>query len=648
MAKKPAGKKAGKAADSGNGGGNWWNFSNAFGDYMIKNGSFYQVKKRESQNGTNVSEFPLCNFVARITEEVIADNDLKDTAFLRIEGRRADGVTLPAVDVPAKSFMSNQGNWPNEAWGMLPFLHPGAAKKDNLRACIQLFSQLKGDIPRCTVYKFTGWKKIDGQWRYLTGTGAISTNGLMNDVQVDMGQGNIGRYQLPAPLQGDELKQAYAAMRLLLDICPGKPAVGATLFAAVARAPLDECKSTDFALWLHGLTGSRKSAVAAIAQSFFGDFHDRSFPANWSDSITDLEFKIHQAKDGIITIDDFKPSTSRAEADKLHGYVERLVRNIGNAAGRGRRTTDCQAIAAPFNRSMVVITGEDTPRSQSIAGRLLMLELNRADVDNATLTKLQQAAAAGLFSGLMASYLQWLAPRLDQLKADFPLVVRQLRDGAIRDGFAASHPRAPELFSNLVAGTETFLDYLLDVDNVTAVESNALLARIEDGLKTALGEQAEYQSERCEVQRFMELLRSVLSSGNGHITTTFEKGPPKTRPYSWGWRDAGNDLIGEKQFKPCGNCIGWHRQGTEDKPDEVWLDPNAAFSAVQSLAKSQGDAFLLSSSALWRRMSDMKLLLAEERDRNGKPRTQVKRAVNGPQCTRRVIVLAAELIESGS
>lgn len=642
LAKKPSGKK------NNSGGGKSSEKPLRFGEFGIEQGQFvqYRMMKVDGSGDRAEGSIALCNFTCKVVEEVLAQDDLVDSSFLRIEGRRYDGLALPLIEVPIKAFNTPQ-NWVGEYWGLRPVIYAGHQKERNLKVCIQLYSQLADDIPRRVIYKVTGWRKFDERWHYLTGSGAITADGLVNDVQVDMGAGHMSRYKLPAPLQGDDLKQAFAAMRLLLDICPGKPHIGAALFAAVARAPLGECKPTDFALWLHGLTGSRKSAVAAIAQSFFGDFSDRNFPANWSDSANDAEMKAHQCKDGVFTIDDFKPSVSKAEADKLHAMAERLVRNTGNQAGRGRRGADMQAKAAPFNRSMMIITGEDLPRGQSLLGRLLILELNRADVDNATLTKLQQAAAVGLFTGLMASYIQWLAPRLDPLKAEFPIIVQQLRDGAIRDGFASSHPRAPEIFSNLVAASETFLDYLLDVDNVEPVESNALLTRIEDGLKAALGEQAEYQNEQCEVQRFLELLRSVLSSGNGHIVNTLDKGPPKTRPYSWGWREGGSDLIGEKQYKPCGNCIGWHRQGMEDKPDEVWLDPNAAFTAVQVLAKSQGEAFLLSAQALWRRMSDMKLLLAEEKGGAGKSRTQVKRSVNGPKNSRRVIVLAAELIEAG-
>jgi len=648
LAKKPAGQKVGKNTGAGNSGGSGTGSDKTlqFGDYLIKNGAFYQIKTvRSGPDGGGVVEFPLCDFTCRIIEEVITDDGLSDAAFLRIEGRRTDGVPLPAVDVPSKSFLSTQGSWPSEHWGMLPFMYPGAAKKDNLRACIQLYSRLNGDIQRRTVYKYTGWKKINDQWHYLTGSGAITAEGLVNDVQVDMGAGHMSRYQLPAPLSGDALKQAFTEIHLLLNICPGKPYIGAALLAAVVRAPLGECAPTDFAIWLHGLTGSRKSAIAAIAQAFFGNFSDRSFPANWSDSANDAEMKSHQAKDCVFVIDDFKPSVSRAEADKLHAMAERLIRNTGNQAGRGRRGADMQARAAPFNRSMMLVTAEDLPRGQSLLGRLLILELTRADVDNSVLTKLQSAIESGKLVGLMSAYLQWLAPRLDQLKMDFPEMVRQLRTGAIRDGFASSHPRAPEIFANLVAAAEIWLDFLTETGLITDKQSNALLSSIETSLQHALTEQSIYQSEQDEVERFLQLLRSVLSSGNGHIANRLDQGPPKSRPFSWGWRDAGADLVGDKNYKPNGDCIGWHCEGSENSPTEVWLERDSAFKVVQQFARAQGEAFLLSAPSLWRRMHEKGLIMKTEADAStGKPRTAVKRIVSGRGI--RVMVLSAELIEA--
>ena len=514
------------------GGGGGSSKSKSLGSYSIKNGAFYQSK--ELRDGS-VAEFPLCDFTCEIIEEITADDGVESNNFLRIQGKRADGLILPLIDVPTKSFYSSLGNWPNEYWGTLPFIHTGAAKKDNLRACIHLYSNLNDDVPRHTVFKYTGWKKINDKWHYLTGSGAITDEGLVNDVTVDLGNGHMGKYLLPEPLAGEDLKQAVNDALVLLSVCPNKPHIGAALLAAVARAPLGEAACIDFAIWLHGLTGSKKSAISAIALAFYGDFTARSFPSNWSDTANDAEAKSFQAKDGLFIIDDFKPSVSSIEAGKLYAMAERIVRNTGNQAGRGRRGSAMEVNAAYFNRSMMIITGEDLPRGQSLLGRLLVLELGGSDVDVSTLTRLQRAASKGQFTGLMSAYIKWLAPRIGQLKKDLPKDIEILRNGALREGLASSHSRAPEIYANLVAGFSTFLEFLEEVNAIDSEKSHQLLLSIETDLTQAFSEQGEYQTDQDEALRFIQLLKAVLSSGNGHIACRLNQGAPELRPFSWGW-----------------------------------------------------------------------------------------------------------------
>ncbi|MBF6648951.1 cell wall-binding protein [Methylobacter sp. BlB1] len=613
-----------------------------FGDYAIISNAFHQIKSvRTGPDGQGFVEIPLCDFVCQIIEEVTQDDGLQDQSFLRIEGRRKDGLSLPMVDVPANKFYSTQANWVNEHYGTLAFVYPGASKRDNLRAAIHLYSKLQGDVPRRRVFRYTGWKRINDQWHYLTGSGAITASGLHENVQVDLGAGHMSRYALPAPCNLQQVKEVLPIVLRLLAICPGKPHIGAALLATVARAPLGECHPTDFALFIHGVTGAKKSAITAIPLAFFGDFNARRFPANFSDTDNDLEAKAFQVKDGIFVIDDFKPSVNQSEAAKVHAKAERLIRNTGNQAGRGRRGSDMQAKAAPYNRSMTLITGEDLPKGQSLLGRLLILELTRADVDTNTLTKLQEVAEAGQLARFMAAYLQWLAPRLDDLKKQFPQAVTSFRNAAIRDGFATSHPRAPEIYANLVAGAELLLDFMTDIGALDSETSSGTMLDIERYLQGAFTEQAAYQHEQDEVERFLELLRASFASGNAHIACRLNQGPPPSRPHAWGWRSDVVDMAGDKIYKPTGDCIGWYC----DKQREVWLEQNAAFAVAQRLAKMQGDAFLLSPPSLWRRMGEKGLVLATEARANGTKQLNVKRVIGGR--SKRVMILSADLIESG-
>jgi hypothetical protein len=612
-----------------------------FGDYAIIGGAFHQVKAvRTGPDGQGFVEIPLCDFVCKITEEVTHDDGLHDQAFLRVEGKRKDGLALPLVDVPASKFYSTQANWVNEAYGTLAFVFPGASKRDNLRAAIHLYSTLAGDVPRRHVFKFTGWKQSGNAWQYLTGSGAIGADGLRQDVQVELGQGHMSRYRLPAPFEPETVKAAAGLVSDLLAICPGKRQIGAALLAAVARAPLGECLPIDFAIFIHGMTGAKKSAITAIPLAFFGDFNARRFPANFTDTDNDIEVKAFQVKDGVFVVDDFKPSVNQSEAAKLYAKAERLIRNTGNQAGRGRRGSELQAKAAPYNRSMTFITGEDLPKGQSLLGRLLIQELTRVDVDCETLTRLQQAAESGRLAGLMAAYLQWLAPRLDSLKKEFPEKVISLRDFALQGGYASSHPRAPEIFANLVAGSAVFAEFLEAAGAIGSEQAAELVEAVESGLMQAVSEQADYQADQDETERFLDLLRALFASGNAHIACRLNQGPPPSRPHTWGWREV-SDPINGKDYRPMGNCIGWY----DDKAQEVWLQQDSTYAEIQRLAKQQGDAVLLSPSSLWRRLYEKGYITQTERDpKSSRPRLRVKKIIAGS--SQRVMVLSADKIEA--
>ncbi len=637
-AKKP---KQTKRAGSGEGGFDKGK-NKKFGEYEIIHGAFYQIKAvRSGADDRGFVEIPLCDFTCKIIEEVTHDTGLEDQAFLRVEGLRNDGLKFPMVEVPSSKFYSTQANWINEFFGTSAFVYPGNSKRDNLRAAIHLYSKLEGDIPKRHVYQYTGWQKKNDAWHYLSGSGAITLAGLDETVQVDLGSGHMARYSLPAPPKQEQLKLLASLVLDLLEICPQKPHIGSALLATVARAPLGECSPTDFALFVHGLTGSMKSAISAIPLAFFGDFNARRFPANFSDTDNDMESKAFQAKDSVFIIDDFKPSVSLSEASKIHAKAERFIRNTGNQAGRGRRGADMQARAAPYNRSMTLITGEDLPKGQSLLGRLLILELTRTDVNTNILTKLQHASELGGLSLFMSAYLQWLAPRMDELKKEFPKTISTLRDAAIRDRIAPSHPRAPEIYANMVAGVEILIDFMIDSNLLTMEQSNIVLADIEEHLRGAFSEQAAYQVEQDETVRFLELLRAAFASGNAHIASRLKQAPPISRPYSWGWRSNEVDSTGEKIYKPMGDCIGWL---CEEKR-ELLIEQNAAFKVVQQFAKTQGDAFLLSASSLWRRMGEKGMVLAMEKRTNGTKQLAVKRQIGG--VSKRVMILCADLVESG-
>lgn len=336
---------------------------------------------------------PLCNFTARIIQEILFDDGETSHRVFAIEGRLCTGEPLPSIEVPAGSFAGMA--WVTAQWGARAYIHAGQSTKEHLRVALH---ELSGAMARRTVYSHTGWRKIGDEWLYLHAGGALGAAGNRPDVEVNPGTGNMRHYRLPDPPEGEALAEAVRASLGLLELAPDKPEVGALLLACVYRAPLAEAAPIDHAAWLVGYTGARKSEAAALILAHFGQgFADaRNFPANWTDSPGNLEIKAHAAKDAVFIVDDFKPHGTKSEIDGFHSKADKLIRGVGNQAGRGRLQADLKQRPAYHARGFVLATGEDIPRGQSLRARMTVASLSRdandprqGDIDLDRLTALQ-------------------------------------------------------------------------------------------------------------------------------------------------------------------------------------------------------------------------------------------------------------------
>lgn len=606
------------------------------GDFMIQDGRIWFMRKgRDSKKAGDdqapqINEIPTAltdNFIALVAEQTILDDGAKTEAAFLIDGKQRHGGPLPALTIPATQYQAMQ--WPLKQWGARAIVEADQATPRRLANAIL---KLSGEIPITTVYQHTGWRRIDGEWHYLTGSGAIHAGGLNASIKVELGDGNIAKYLLPAP--PEQPRQFAGGLLDLLSIAPNNPTVGVALFAGVARAVLGEVLPIDFSLFLAGRSGSQKSECAAAALACFGQFDARSFPANFTDTEADLEHKAHQAKDAVFSVDDFAPSVNNQEANRLHTKAERLFRSVGNQAGRGRRNADMTGKAAYFPRGLLIATGEDLPRGASCLGRLLVAEMKRGDVDLSVLTRLQQYARAGHLAAAMAGFVQWLAPRIDDLKKTFPIKVRDLRDDHLKE-FAGAHTRAPELYGNLYAAADLLLDFLQEVEAINSIRVVELAYNIDETLKAAMRLQSQYQRQSDEVERFVALLRACFSAGEVHVGDHLNQGPPKVKEFAFGWRKPNP----EPELVGCGSPIGW----LNENKGEIWLEPEPTFKAVQRFANSQNEPIILNRATLWKRLFERGLLLAHDTDnKTGAIREDTKRVVAGRRA--RVLVMSADLI----
>jgi hypothetical protein len=589
----------------------------AAGEYRISGGRI--VHLRPTKDGA--VEVPLGNFWARIVETVTRDDGAEVFSAFAVEGGLEDGRPLPKATVKAADFQ--RMDWITVAWQGRAIVRAGMGTRDHLRCGIELLSP---DRAECVEYLHTGWREIGGRWVYLHAAGAIGADGPAEGIAVAL-PAALSRFELPAPRDGKPLADAARASLRLLDL--GPPRIAFPMLAAVYRAVLGPC---DFSIHACGPTGVFKSEFSALCQQHFGAGLDaRNLPASWSSTGNSLEALGFAAKETLLVVDDFAPSGSTADVQRSHRETDRLLRAQGNASGRARCRADATIVQGKPPRGLILSTGEDIPRGQSLRARLLVLEFAAGDVGVASLTDCQRDATAGLYAAALAGFVRWLAPHYQAIRDSLRADVAELREKAL-EGIA--HRRTPEIVANLFVGLKNFLGFAKDAGAITAADKAELLRRAWDAMGEAAAAQAEHVQAAEPCGHFLRLLAGALASGRAHCAAP--NGDAPTNAAAWGWREQeiGTGEKSRLEWRAQGKRIGWVDGAA------LYFEPEAAFAEVQELARSQGDSLPISARILWRRLHERGQLASRDSTRQ---RYTVRRRLDGQE-RREVIHLRTDAL----
>jgi Bifunctional DNA primase/polymerase, N-terminal/Primase C terminal 1 (PriCT-1) len=572
--------------------------------YFVQDGCITHT--RQTRDGA--VSVPLCNFAAKIVEQVWHDDGAERRLTLALEGTLADSTPMPRVEVPASEFAAM--HWPAQRWGTRAVVYAGQGAHDHLRAALQILS---ADVACRTVYTHTGWRQLAaGWWVYLHGGGAIGEDGTVDGVQVAL-DGSLARFVLPDPLEGEALKEAIWASLRILDVAPRRVTV--SLLGEVYRAVL---ATADFSGALTGPTGVGKTEMATLAQQHFGrDFDARSLPGSWTSTANALETLCFRTKDALIVIDDFAPGGTTADVARMHRDAGRHFRAQGNNAGRGRCNPDGSLRPDHPPRGLTLSTGEDLPRGQSVRARLWASELGQGDVNWANLTAAQADAAAGLYAGAIAGFVKWLAPRIERVRRDLPADVARLRDELRTEG---QHARTPGIAADLLYAWRLFLEFAVDAGTFDTEAAEALLAEVRGAILEAAARQKEHVEAAEPTGYFLRLIAGALASGRAHLAAS--DGAAPANPEGWGWRK--EYTATGPTWRPQGRRIGW-MDGKDEKDSlcNIYLQPEAAFAAAQELGEEQGEVLPVTPTTLWKRLRERGLLASwdQRRQRNTTRRT---------------------------
>jgi hypothetical protein len=565
---------------------------------------------RQTRNGPVTVR--LTNFRALIATDVLDDDGAEIRRRFEMEARLNGWCRRFTVTADAFAGLG----WVTGHLGARAIVYPGLGLRDHARAAMQVLS---GEVPERHVYSHTGWRQLPDGWAYLHGRGAIGADGSVAGVEVALPDALAG-VALPDPPIGRELVAAIRASLRLVDVGPDH--ITFPLLGAAYRAVFGDI---DFSLHLAGPTGAGKSELASLIQRHFGTGLDaRHLPGSWSSTANALELLAFSAKDALLVVDDFAPTNAQGDAERAHRDADRVLRAQGNRSGRLRMRADGTLRAARPPRGLIVSTGEDVPRGQSIRARLLACELGPHDLNWPAVTAAQADAAEGLAAQALSGFLRWIAPRRDALQEQLRERLPELRE---RAAGSATHRRTPEIVANLASGWTFFLSFAQSAEAITEQESNELWSRAWSALGRAVAAQAHHQRGGEPAQRFLELLGSSIASGRAHLAGT-DGGRPLVDGGAWGWRNH------QGEWEPKGERVGWLAEG-----DQVYLDPDASYAAAQRLGQEVGDRLSLTPQTLRKRLKERGVLASVD---TGRQVLTVRRILEGQR--REVLHLSSTIL----
>jgi hypothetical protein len=594
---------------------------------QIRDGGICVITRNPKTNAEEVE--PLCNFAATIEEEIEADDGAETTRELIIAGTLSGGEVLPQARVPAAEYHM-VSRWALRLWGAKAMLAGGLAVQEKVREAIQVLSYNAGRTPLLRrVYRHTGWRQLDGRWLYLHNGGAV---GGQAEVALD---GTMARYKLPA-----EVVDPVGAVRVSIDLLKvAAVSVTGTLLGAVGLAAVASLLGVDFTVWLMGRTGVFKSELAALVQSFFGDFPRVQLPANWTSTENALEARLFAAKDAVLVIDDYAPmSTPREQAEQAR-KAARILRNVGNGSGRGRLRADLSQRPDRPPRCLTVVTAEIAPPSGSIHARVLVVPMTKGDVDVTALTRMQ--AARERLPHAMRAYLEWLAP---QLEVHAAAMKHELEDLRREYGGPGVHARQPGAMAMLHVGLESYLTFAFQVGAVTEAEVVGVLQGLRDGLKGLAGQQARAARDGLPGVRFLQVIAALVQKGD----ITFDpasRAPAATsavKPSRIAQAVAAARAVGtdgdEPMRKPT--VVGWLAGG------EIYLDRDLSFLAAARYFREAMEPWPVDTpDALGKALVESDLVKPDEDGRTTRQKTIDAPPICGKR--HRVFVIDASLFEPG-
>lgn len=439
-----------------------------------------------NQKGVSV---PICNchiMVQRLVKTVKLTGELFEIELLLTAEGIREQVRIPEKDLDKiASFLGAR----------FPWFHLSSERNAAILLNAYIRDRLKA-APCHTIFKSCGWTALNGKHIYAH-DGCHATV----DFSFDCGRAILTDHGLTA-------SQAFCSARGILDIgvlpvtlplfLTALLGVLAALFEAAGYPP-------QFCTFLHGLSGSLKTATAEVFANFYGVRDHSSF----RDTPAAIDVAVGEHRDRVLLVDDFQPATTAAEGQNMKKVLEHLLRLFGDTIGKKRSNSHATAAKGTRPRSSCIITGESTSGSYSSLLRCLMVPISRGDIDGSRLRTYQENPT--LFTSIYSHLLPWVTENWDDLVS---MIRTSFPSERASFGEVTPEPRLADTGAVLKLTGMIYLEYGLICGGIDQTEYHQRLAEWEGVIRGLLTVSTEASQELNLVALTREAISSALLSGS--------------------------------------------------------------------------------------------------------------------------------------
>lgn len=373
------------------------------------------------------------------------------TSFIELMAILVTGEKLPSIKVPLSQFES--GRWLiNSSWGLKVIFYDQSKK----RIQIDSIRYLSQNIKKENIYKYTGFKEIDGKLVFLHSGGAIGTTA---DVKVDLEDEILSKFRFTD--NEFNLKDTVKMSIDCIDVAPQKITV--PLLALIFLAPLtsiieDMGIVMGFLMWVIGAQQCKKTSLVSAFNSHYGNFDKNHSPLSFLDSVPNAIRKCNMLSGVVALCDDYFPTSNRQEAAYMKNFTEKLISLNADKMTGARSKSNGEMRKTYRAKGQIVATGELFPElSQSRMSRVFFVNIGKNDVDGVKLSRIQNNQEELQYS--MKKYIEYVIENIDAVK----LIIKNTFQEKTKEASQRLTYRTSEMVAGLYIGLVVFMNFVTEI-----------------------------------------------------------------------------------------------------------------------------------------------------------------------------------------